>query len=178
MVADLADVDPEVGEAITPQHTPGEEDISTGHVDGPEIIGKSAKCCFFKFENPDNIIPEMECKFKAYNPQELKEHIGKEHYNIKKAFCELKQVQNLFKEILESQNREDVNRSDIEVHTIASNITGNNCTQEELPTEEQTSECGLYSSTIAHLVISLEDQTTECGLYSSTIYHLVQNFED
>ena len=34
---------------------------------------------------------------------------------------------------------------------------------------------GLYSSTIAHLVLSLEDQTTECGLYSSTIAHLVPN---
>ena len=54
-----------------------------------------------------DIIPEMECNFKAYSPQELKEHIGKEHYNIKKVFGELKQVQNLFREILESQNRED-----------------------------------------------------------------------
>ena len=60
---------------------------------------------FFKFENPDDIIPEMECNFKAYNPQELKEHIGKELYNKKKVFVELKQVQNLFKEILESHNR-------------------------------------------------------------------------
>ena len=41
------------------------------------------------------------------NPQELKEHIGKEHYNIKKVFGELKQVQNLFREILESQNGKD-----------------------------------------------------------------------
>ena len=49
----------------------------------------------------------MECNFKSNNPQELKEHFGKEHHNIKKVFGELKQVQNLFREILESQNRED-----------------------------------------------------------------------
>ena len=48
MVADLANVDPEVGEAIIPQHTPGEEDIADGHVDRPKIIGKSVKCCFFQ----------------------------------------------------------------------------------------------------------------------------------
>ena len=65
------------------------------------------KCCFLKFESPDDVLPDMECKYKAYNPQELKEHIGKEHYHIKKLFGELKQVQNLFREILESQNRED-----------------------------------------------------------------------
>ena len=120
----------------------------------------------------------MECGYRAESAIELGEHIGKEHYNIKKAFCELKQVQNLFKEILDSQNREDVNRSDIEIHTIASNITGNNCTQEELPTEDQTSDCGLYSSTIAHLVQSFEDQTSECGLYSSTIAHIVPSLDN
>ena len=38
VVADLADVGPEVGEAIIPQHTPGEEDIADGHVDRPEIM--------------------------------------------------------------------------------------------------------------------------------------------
>ena len=59
--ADSADVDPEVGEAITPQHTPGEEDIADGRVDGPEIIGGSVKCCFFKFESPDDVLPDMEC---------------------------------------------------------------------------------------------------------------------
>ena len=69
VLVDLVDVDPEVGEAITPQHTPEEEDVADWHVDGPEIIGKSVKCCFFKFENPDDIIPEMKCNFKAYNSQ-------------------------------------------------------------------------------------------------------------
>ena len=82
-------------------------DVDDRSVDGPEIIGGSVKCCFFKFESPDDVLPDMECKYKAYNPQELKEHIGKEHYNIKKVFGELKQVQNLCREILESQNRED-----------------------------------------------------------------------
>ena len=52
MVADLANVDPEVGEAIIPQHTPGEEDIADGHVDRPKIIGKSVKCCFFQIWKP------------------------------------------------------------------------------------------------------------------------------
>ena len=103
MVADLADVDPEVGEAITPQHTPGEEDIADGHVGGPAINGKSVMCNFFKFENPDDILPDMDCNFKAYNSQELKEHIGKEHHNVK-----LKNTQDLFKELWESQrNREN-----------------------------------------------------------------------
>ena len=133
-------------------------------VDEPEIMVGSVKCCFLKFERPEDVLPDMECEYRANSPKELLQHFGKEHYNIKKAFCELKQLQNLFKEILESQNREDVNRSDIEVHTIASNITGNNCTQEELPTEDQTRDCVLYSRTIAHLVPNLEDQTTEWGM--------------
>ena len=68
--------------AITLQHTPGEEDIADGHVDGPAIIGKSALCNFFKFEHPDDILPDMDCNFKAYNSQELKEHIRKEHHKI------------------------------------------------------------------------------------------------
>ena len=132
------------------EHTSDVVGAALADVDGPEIIDGSVKCCFLKFERPEDVLPEVECGYRAYSPQLLGEHIGKEHYNIKKAFCELKQVQNLFKEILESQNREDVNRSDLEVHTVASNITGNNCTQEELPTEEQSSDCRLYSSTIAN----------------------------
>ena len=38
---------------------------------------KSARCNFFKYSNITNILPDMDCNFKAYNPQELKEHIGK-----------------------------------------------------------------------------------------------------
>ena len=64
--------------------------------DGPVIVGKIVSCNFFKFEHPSDILPTLECNFKAHGPQKLEAHILSEHHNVKSA-------QNLFRELWDSQ---------------------------------------------------------------------------
>ena len=55
-------------------------------------------CPFFKFEHPDDILPDMECGFETCDHGKLREHIRKEHPNIG-----LESAQDLFRELWESQ---------------------------------------------------------------------------
>ena len=65
----------------------------------------------------------MDCNFKAYNHQELMEHITKEHHKIN-----IETAQNLFNELWESKN-EDL---DQDPDFTEGNITGSGTNKSEI----------------------------------------------
>ena len=68
----------------------------------PTTSGKKVLCSFFLFENPDDILPDMDCGFEASNGHMLGEHLKKEHPNVRWI-----NAQDLFRELWESQNKKD-----------------------------------------------------------------------